>query len=272
MKRLSILLLVLGLTGCPGIPPQRDDAPTVASVTPNDGEDNVPIGARVNAVLELPNGGLSVTTVHEQSVRLIDIGTGQVVDADIDVSNDTDSLTLTPTDELEFSAEYRFEITSAVEDESGAAFDDYSITFVTVSDDVPSVRRTRPADGERDVDVNLPNGISTDLIRPINRDTLTEDSVYLTNLDTNQRVAGSLGTSGGDDTIGFNPTEALEGLTEYQFSITSAVISQDGVPFLPYTSYLHDGRRRRLRYPAGRRTGRTVGCRESAPQLAGLWS
>ena len=243
MKRLSIFLLSLALSGCGlfGIP-RLGGSPEVASVTPGEGATNVSIGAQVNADLDLPNGGLSLTSVAEQSVRLSNVATGVVVDSVVSVDNDAGTLTLDPVTNLDFSTEYRFTVTSAVEDESGEAFEEFSSTFTTISDDVPAVITSRPADGERDVSVST--GIATDLNLPnsgVDADTISSDSVYLANLDTGERVAGTPGTTGGRDSITFQPSRALDEFTEYQFNITSAVTDEDGVPFLPYTANFTTG-------------------------------
>lgn len=244
MKRSSVLLLLLTLVGCEFLdfPFTGGGAPKVGSVTPGDGEPNVSIGTQVTADLGLPNGGLSLTTVNEQSVRLSNVATGAVVESSVDVDNDARKLTLDPATNLDFSTEYRFTITSAVEDTSGEAFEEFSSTFTTISDDVPAVITSRPADGERDVPVNT--GIATDLNLPnsgVDADTLSDDSVYLVNVDTGERVDGTEGTTGGRDSITFQPSQALDAFAEYQFNITSAVTDEDGVAFLPYTANFTTG-------------------------------
>lgn len=240
MRRSGIfLLLALALTGCDLILPRIGigGAPSVSNVTPADDATNVPVGTQVNADLELPNGGLDLTTISEQSVGLINVATGDVVSASVSVDNDAQTLTLDPATNLDFSTEYRFVITSAVEDESGEAFTGHTSTFTTISDDVPAVIASRPADGEHGVPVTT--GIATDLNLPnsgVNGNTVTDESVYLVNADTGERVAGSPGITGAGDSITFQPSGALEPLTEYQFNITSEVTDTDGVPFVPYTS------------------------------------
>jgi glucose/arabinose dehydrogenase len=239
MRRSGIFLLLLALTGCdiimgivtPG------GAPSVRNVAPENGATNVSIGTQVNVDLDLPNGGLNPITLTDQSVALVDLSSGTVVPSSVSVDNDARTLTLDPANNLDFSTEYRFAITSAVEDESGAAFSEHVSTFTTISDDVPAVIASRPADGERNVPVTT--GIATDLNLPnsgVDANTITSDTVYLANADTGERVAGTPGTTGGRDSITFQPSQALDGLTEYQFNITSAVTDEDGVPFLPYTS------------------------------------
>ena len=243
MKRFSTLLLPLALSGCSLFEiPGFGGSPEVASVTPAEGATNVSIGAQVNADLDLPNGGLSLTSVNEQSVQLSNVATGAVVNAVVSADNDARTLTLDPVSNLDFSTEYRFTITSAVADASGTAFEAFSSTFTTIPDDVPAVIASRPADGERNVPVST--GVATDLNLPnsgVSADTISSDSVYLARLDTGERVAGTPGTTGGRDSITFQPSQALDEFTEYQFNITSAVTDEDGVPFSPYTATFTTG-------------------------------
>ena len=243
MKRFSTLLLPLALSGCSLFEiPGFGGSPEVASVTPAEGATNVSIGAQVNADLDLPNGGLSLTSVNEQSVQLSNVATGAVVNAVVSADNDARTLTLDPASNLDFSTEYRFTITSAVEDASGRAFEAFSSTFTTIPDDVPAVIASRPADGERNVPVST--GVATDLNLPnsgVDANSITSDSVYLANAGTGERVAGTPGTTGGRDSITFQPSRALDEFTQYQFTITSAVTDEDGVPFSPYTATFTTG-------------------------------
>ena len=63
------------------------------------------------AQLELPNGGVDQTSVSGNAVRLLNVGTGQVIEADVSVNNDTETLILDPRARLEFATVYRFEVT-----------------------------------------------------------------------------------------------------------------------------------------------------------------
>ena len=238
MKRYAILVLLLGLAGCewfqvPG------GAPSVSSAIPASGAENVSIGAAVKLDLDLPNGGVSLTSADNSTVTLTDTATGEAVAADVKVNNDSERLTLTPSSALDFGTEYRYEVTSGVEDEAGQAFAPYSGTFTTVSEDVPSVTSTVPADGATDVsiyDTTTIIGYINGVGDGVSEASLGDDVVYLTNLNTGERLGGDVTTSGGGDTISFTPNDELEEGTEYQFDVTSGVLAVDGTPFTPYTS------------------------------------
>lgn len=236
MKRLGVLVLALVLGGCEIFLPPWDTGPSVSSVDPENGATNVSVGTQVTAELDLPNGGLSLTTVGEQSVRLTEVGTGQVVPATIIPDNDANRLTLDPVDNLAFSTEYRFTISSAVSDESGAAFREWSSTFTTIGEGVPFVISSSPADGATDVPLNtgVAAQISTD--GGVDPSSITESSVYLVEVSSGARVPSNAGTSGGGDIITLQPRQPLQAQTEYQFNVTSDVRDLSGEAFAPYTA------------------------------------
>ncbi len=238
MRRLGILTILVLLAGCDlfNIPIDGSGGtPSVESAVPANGAQNVALGAAVKATLTLPNGGASLTSVSESSVTLTNTSTNETVPAKVRVENDAERLTLTPTSSLEFNATYRFDVTTSVEDEDGQAFQAYSSTFTTIPDGVPAVLRSRPADGE--INVPVTTGVATDISAAdgVDSDTLS-GNVTLTNLATNQQVEGGVGTSGGGDTITFQPQGALEEGTEYQFDVTSGVQAVNGTAFVPYSS------------------------------------
>lgn len=246
MKRIGILALLLTLTGCdflmdivtPG------GSLRVVSVTPRDNATDVPVGSRVVATLNLPSGGLDLTSVNTNSVRLVNAGTGTPVAATVTPDNDAETLTLVPSAALAYNTAYRFELTSAVVDGEGQAVPEYSSSFTTVSGDVPSVSESRPADGEMGVRTDIPL-IAADVTNAdggVNKATVTEDSVYLIETAGGSRVPGSVGSSGAGDSITFNPSSPLATNTSYQFNVTSAVTERTGgTPFAPYTATFTTG-------------------------------
>ncbi len=241
MKRVGILLLLASLTGCELPKIFGDPPPTVRSVSPSDGDANVSISADINAALDLPNGGVDLTSVGEQSARLTNTATGAVVEARVSVDNDTQTLTLDPASDLELSTNYRFTVTSALQDVSGKAFMEYSSTFTTIPEGVPYVFSTTPADGATDVSVTT-DIVTTGISAPVDPSSLTAESVYLVNVDSGERVdSRPPSTSGGFDTITLQPSQPLLPLTEYQFNVTSAVRDESGEAFVPYTANFTTG-------------------------------
>ena len=239
MKKYVVIFLLLTLSGCEIFLPPGSGSPSVVEVVPADGTRNVSPGAAVKVELDLPNGGVSLTSATPNSVTLTDTATGQAVDTTVRLDNNSESLTLTPTNDLGFATEYRFDLTNAVEDEAGQALEAYSSTFTTLSDGVPAVLRSRPADGDNAVSIYDTSAINNDINAVgggVDPASLGADSVYLTNLVTGERVVGTASTSGGGDTITFALDGQLTEGTEYQFDVTSGVQAVDGTPFIPYTS------------------------------------
>ena len=232
--------MLLILSGCDIITVPAGD-PTVTSVTPAEGTQNVSVGASVKLELKLPAGGVNIPSANDNSVTLTDVASGQQVAASVQVDNDSERLVLKPNVPLAYATQYSFVLTGEVEDERGNAFAEYSSLFTTVAADVPSVTGTTPYDGETGVSVYDTAAINSSGINGVNGGvdpaTLSSNTVYLTNLTTGARVPGTASTSGGGDTITFGLAEPLAEGTEYQFDVTSGVRSLEGaVPFTPYTS------------------------------------
>lgn len=66
--------------------------------------------------------------------------------------------------------------------------------------------------------------------------TLTSDNVKLTRVADNSRVTGGGVTSGGGDTVSFEPGVTLDGNTLYRFEITAGVKDVSGRSFMPFST------------------------------------
>ena len=238
-KYTSLLFLSLVLAGCE-IFTLPVGNPSISSSAPAEGAQNVSVGAAVKLKLNLPGGSVNVTSANANSVTLTNVANGQQVPAAVQVDNDSKRIVLKPDAALAYGTQYRFDLTGSVEDERGNAFAAYSSTFTTIADGVPSITRTIPYDGETGVSVYNTASI-TNYFNAVNGgvdpETLTSETVYLTNLTTGERVSGTTTTSGGGDTITFGVNGQLEEGTEYQFDVASGVKSAEGgIAFTPYTS------------------------------------
>ncbi len=129
-------LLILGLAACDllgGSGPDIGDPtkPSVRSVSPADGSEDIATDVTVSATLELPNGSIDQSTVNGDTVTLTQNGT----DVAAQVTTSGNTITLDPTDLLSASTAYTFSMTTAVKDQSGAALAEaYSSTFTTQGD------------------------------------------------------------------------------------------------------------------------------------------
>lgn len=106
--------------------------PTVTQVNPSPGETGVPRDAAVTAEVNLPNcGGIETDTITPETVRIVDVATGQPVESKVNTSGGGDVLVVQPVAALNPNEQYRFEVSSGLEDLSGAAFKSYQSTFRT---------------------------------------------------------------------------------------------------------------------------------------------
>ena len=118
-----------------------------------------------------------------------------------------------------------------------------TIDSVPGSSDRPKVLKTTPP--------NLATGLppaSTSVVADldlvgggVDGDSLSTDSVRLTNVSSGNAVAGNALTSGGADTINFSPSNELAPNTLYRLEITDGVEDVDGNAFLPYSMVFSTG-------------------------------
>ena len=103
----------------------------------------------------------------------------------------------------------------------------------------PKVTSSDPAAGPPISTVARDIAISTSLALPkcsggVDGATLNDTTVTLVRSD-GVRVLGTVNTSGGDDTIVFQPTELLSPEATYDFTVTAQVKDNSGQAFIPYT-------------------------------------
>ena len=106
-------------------------SPRVQTSNPGDLATGVAVTTSVVDDLVLPNGGVDGATLNSSSVKLTNIATGVAVPANVLTSGGGDTINLSPANSLSANTTYRFDVTAAVHDVSGAAFLPYSIVFTT---------------------------------------------------------------------------------------------------------------------------------------------
>ena len=77
--------------------------------------------------------------------------------------------------------------------------------------------------------------------RGVDEDTLTAANVRLVRESDGQRVAGTAGTSGGNDVLTFQSAEPLEAGTAYRFEVGFGVADEAGARFIPFWSTFRTG-------------------------------
>lgn len=129
VARLLLLALALAavLTACDLL---SGGAPRVLSSSPADGETGVPTNTTITAELALPDGPLNVTTLTDTSASLTD-SAGELVAATRVLSDDGETLTVTPAMTLERGATYTFSVTSELQTAAGTGVQPYSSSFTT---------------------------------------------------------------------------------------------------------------------------------------------
>ncbi len=114
---------------------------------------------------------------------------------------------------------------------------------VTQVTDRPTVVSVNPAN--RASGASTTSGVATSISVPgdgVGVDPATiAGNVSLVEVATGEPVAGTSGSSGGNDVVNYSPTTALKPTTAYRFTVTSGVRSEDGTPFEPFSSVFTTG-------------------------------
>ncbi len=128
-------------------------SPSVVSVNPPNNTPNVSENTSISTdILNLPNSGINNATITSSSVYLTENVTGVVVPANVNGTGGGDAITLVPVSSLKLSTTYKFNITSAVKDLSGASFIPYTSLFTTKSNPTNTSIKAQFSK------INLPNG------------------------------------------------------------------------------------------------------------------
>ena len=106
------------------------NVPSVTGSRPNDGAVDVPLTGGISADINT-NLGIDASTLTSDSVYLETVDGNRVLANAPATSGGGDAITLTPARSLTPGTSYRFTVTSAVHDATGASFAPYTITFTT---------------------------------------------------------------------------------------------------------------------------------------------
>ena len=106
------------------------DVPSVTASRPTDGQIDVPLTGGISADINT-NLGIDDSTLTSDSVYLETVDGTRVLANAPGTSGGGDTISLIPARSLMPSTTYRFTVTSAVQDATGASFVPYTITFTT---------------------------------------------------------------------------------------------------------------------------------------------
>lgn len=134
---LSVLIACL-ITLVGEIPSALAAPPSVNGTIPASSATNVRIDTTVYATVNVPNGGLQEATVNENTVFLYPTSSpGTPIAAVVNSSGGGDAIVLTPTELLQKSTSYTFEVTNNVLDGSGEAIIPFTMQFTTGTEGDP---------------------------------------------------------------------------------------------------------------------------------------
>lgn len=119
--------------------PGREDPPRVTATRPANGEVNVLRNTFIAADITFPavsGNGVDPATLNENTVYLHPTGNpGNKVPAEVNTSGGNDSIVLTPGPLLESNTQYTYVVTSGVKDLVGNAFEPFTMSFTTGTND-----------------------------------------------------------------------------------------------------------------------------------------
>ncbi len=112
--------------------PPGSTTPSVTSVNPGPGATDVFLDHDVVATVSVPNGGISQATLSASTVKIYPTGSpGAPVAAVLNTSGGGDIIVARPVANLAPNTSYTFEVTSGLQDVTGAGFAPFTSTFTT---------------------------------------------------------------------------------------------------------------------------------------------
>jgi glucose/arabinose dehydrogenase len=112
--------------------PTGNTTPSVTAVNPGPGATGVFLDRDIVANVSVPNGGISAATLNSSTVRIYPTGSpGSPIPAVLNTSGGGDIIVARPTSNLLPNTSYTFEVTSGLQDITGAGFAPFTSTFTT---------------------------------------------------------------------------------------------------------------------------------------------
>ena len=199
--------------------------PSVVSTYPLDESDQVAWNSSISVRF---SESVDPSTVNSDSLIVSMTGGGSIY-GDISLSESGLYASFKPST-LYMNTQYFVTLTTDITDISGKSLDSsYSWSFSTGEGDYdpPIVTATTPQADE--IDYSLFRSISASFNQPIDHSSVTSDSISVRDIDHNP-VDGwiTLTTSGGTDTITFEPTNPLQPSTVYTVTLVSSIADNAG--------------------------------------------
>lgn len=197
--------------------------PTIVSITPSDGAENVAITAAITISF---SETLDASSVTSASLSLRN-GTS-VVDGAISISDQ--EVTFNPTDDLEYATTYTLTVGAVITDEAGNGLSgSVTTSFTTIAaPDVanPIVVSVAPSDNEEDV--SLDANIVVEFSEEIDLNSVDDNSLALTTPAFSNNIEATVTIDGNTMTI--DPTESFEEEAVYTLELGTGLTDLTGNP------------------------------------------
>ncbi|KMT65209.1 Ig-like domain-containing protein [Catenovulum maritimum] len=203
--------------------------PEVSSVSPADASTEICENTNISVVF---NEAILRKSLINESIKLIAEDTSVLVGAQSLVTNNTE-LVFNPTEILADNSSYTVEV-SGVRDEAGnplaATFTSTFTTGNCVDEDRPSLIDISPVNGSSNIPVNAV--ITAILSEPIDPVSVTEESMYVVDQSSGQRIGGILDIAENNSAISFIPNVPLLVGRRHYVYLTSAIKDTFNNPFI----------------------------------------
>ncbi len=178
--------------------PQTAPLPQVAQVQPANGTTSVPLNTHVVVRFTQP---ISATSVVTGTLRLLQGGTS--VSGSVTLSNDSLSLTFTPTQNLAASTTFTVSVQDVADNQSAPLFQSTFTTGTTTDIVAPQIVQASPQNGATAVPINAPvHVLFTEAMDPA---TLIPQNFIVTDQTTGQAVPGMIQVDATGATASFVP-------------------------------------------------------------------
>lgn len=185
------------------------------------------------------NEALLRKSINSDSLMLLKDGASQA-DGILSLISSNTELLFSPTGLLQDNSEYTIKVSGVKDDAGNILADDFITTFSTgncVDLDRPTVIDISPINASTDIPVN--SLVTVILNEPIDPTTVTEDTLYVYDQSSNQRIGGTLQVADNKSAITFTPNVPfLVGRRHYVY-ITSGILDLFGNTLVGTTRYFN---------------------------------
>ena len=193
------------------------DAPSVVAVLPSEGETNVREDIQIRVTFDEE---VTITGGAREGIKLLELVSGDVAPVRVTFDNSPRTLLVTPIDLLKDFSEYQLSVDKVKDSAGNAQTKVFTTRFSTgnFNDTSPPFVQTVSPPDRGDIRNNIPlnSTFSLKFSERISRDSVNENTVYLLDQSSGERVLGRLLISADEQTIQFVPNGVLSAGREYR--------------------------------------------------------